>query len=73
MGGEDDKLALLVAVGEDLKAIGDDGQELDIVALQEDDHALKAAGEAHRHLRAILMEKQIMQSRDGVEEHRLNV
>ncbi len=41
--GEDDELALLVPVGQNLQAIRDNGQELDIVPLEQGHHLLQAA------------------------------
>ena len=69
---QDDQLALLVPVCQDLQAVCRDGQELNVVALQEGHHLLEAAGEPDRHLRALLVEQQVVKRGDGVEKNRLH-
>lgn len=69
LGSKDDQLALLVTVGQDLKAIGDDGQEFDVVPLQQSDHLLQTTGQSDGHLGTVLVEQQVVQGGDGVEEN----
>ena len=58
------------AARQDLQAVCRDGQELDVVALQEDHHLLEAAGKPDRHLGALLVEQQVVKGGDGVEKKR---
>lgn len=65
-------LALLVPVGEELKAVSGDSQELGVVLVQQGNHLLQAVGQAHSHLGPFLVEQQVVQGGDGVEEDRLD-
>jgi hypothetical protein len=44
LAGKDDELGLLISIGQDLETVGDDGQEFDVVSLQQGDHLWDAAG-----------------------------
>jgi len=48
-------LALLVAVGEYLEAVGSDGKKLDIVVRQQRHHLLQSTGVMDGHLSTVLM------------------
>ena len=43
-----------------------------VVPLQERHHLLQPPSEAHGHLAALLVKQQVVESRDGVEQHRLH-
>lgn len=62
-------LALLVAVGQNLQAVGGDGQELDVGVGEQSHHLLQASGQAHGHLGAFLVQQQVVERGDGVEEN----
>lgn len=64
-------LALLVAVGEKLKAICSNGQELGVGFLQQWHHPLQAISQTYGHLGPLLVQKQVVECGDGVEQHRL--
>ncbi len=53
--GEDDKLALLIPIRQNLQTIRHDGEKLDIVPLEQGHHLLESAGQPHRHLGALLV------------------
>ena len=65
-------LALLVAIGQELQAVGGDGQELGVVLVEQRHHLLQPVGQAHRHLGALLVEQQVVQRGDGVEQDGLH-
>ena len=65
-------LALLVAVGQELQAVGGDGQELGVVLVEQGHHLLQPVCQAHRHLGTLLVEQQVVQRGDGVEKDRLH-
>lgn len=65
-------LALLIAIGQELQAVGGDSQELRVVLVEEGHHLLQPISQAHRHLGALLVEQQVVQRGDGVEQDRLH-
>ena len=65
-------LALLVAVSQDLQAVGDDGQELDVITGQQGNHLLETTGQTDSHLGSFLVEEEVVEGGDGIEEHRLH-
>ena len=56
-------LALLVSVGEDLEAVGGDGEELDVVARKQCHHLLQSSSQTHRVLGALLVQQQVVVSK----------
>lgn len=72
MGWGGAHLALLVAVGQELQAVGGDSQELGIVLVEQRHHLLQPVRQAHRHLGALLVEQQVVQRGNGVEQDRLH-
>ena len=65
-------LALLVSVGEDLEAVGGDGEELDVGACEQRHHLLQTSSQTHRVLGAFLMQQQVVEGCDSVEEDGLH-
>lgn len=55
-----------------LQTVCDDSKELDVVALQQGHHLLEAACHPDSCLAALLMQQEAVQSRDGIEQHRLD-
>ena len=65
-------LALLVAIGQELQAVGGDGQELGVVLVEQGHHLLQSVCQAHCHLGTLLVEQQVVQRGDGIEQDRLH-
>ncbi len=72
LAGQHDQLGLLVAKGQDLEAVGHDGQELDVVPLQEGDHLGDAARQPDGVLGSLLVQEQVVQRRDRVKQNALD-
>ena len=64
-------LALLVTIGEYLKAISVNRQELAVVLWQKRDHLLQTTGKTNGLLCTLLVKQQIVEGCDGVENHGL--
>lgn len=62
-------LAFLVAISQDLQAVGSDGQKLDVGISQQGHHLLQASSQAHRHLGTLLVQQKVVECGDGVEQH----
>lgn len=58
--GKNPYFALLVAIGQDLKAICRDGQEFDVGLVEKCHHLLQATGQAHGHLGSFLVKEQVV-------------
>ena len=67
LAGKNDQLALLIAIRQNLEAIRDDGQKLDIVPLEQGHHLLEATGQPDGHLGSLLVQEEVVQRGDGVE------
>ena len=65
-------LALLVAVRQNLQAVGGDGQKLDVGVGEQGHQLLQASGQAHRHLGSLLVQQQVVEGGDGIEQHRVH-
>jgi len=69
--GQNDQLGLLISVGQYLKTVRDDGQELDVVPLQQGNHLWDTSGKPDGILRPFLVQEEVVQGGDCVEEHTL--
>ena len=52
LAGQNNELALLVAVGQYLQTVSDDGEKFDVVPLEKGHHLLYATGETDSHFGA---------------------
>ena len=62
-------LALLVAVGQNLKTVRCDCQKLNVISLQQRDHLLQPTGKTNGHLRSLLVKQKVVKSCNGVKQY----
>ena len=62
-------LAVLVCIGQEVKAVNSDGQKLRVVLHQQSHQLLQTTSQSDVHLGWVIVQQHVVQSSDGVEQH----